>query len=295
MKLQLASHMGLCFGVQDALTMALDSVRAGTVHILGPLAHNPVIQDQLSRAGVQFIDKPDQAQEGTILITAHGMPGSIHEEARQTGLTIKDATCPLVQFAHRHLEQLVEEDYYPVIIGRRDHIEVQGMTRDLSSYSVVLAVSDIDSIPKVPRIGIVAQTTQPIERVHDLVDLIRSHSPESEVVFKDTVCQPTKRRQQAALKLASNSDVVVVIGGSRSNNTQQLTQSIARIQPRVHQVERAEELRPHWFDPHDTIGITAGTSTPPETIQAVVDKLRSWEQPTGVTSGSLLQAHHGAR
>jgi len=141
----------------------------------------------------------------------------------------------------------------------------------------------------------VAQTTQPIERVHDLVDLIRSHSPESEVVFKDTVCQPTKRRQQAALKLASNSDVVVVIGGSRSNNTQQLTQSIARIQPRVHQVERAEELRPHWFDPHDTIGITAGTSTPPETIQAVVDKLRSWEQPTGVTSGSLLQAHHGAR
>ena len=295
MIIQTASHMGLCFGVQDAVDMAIASAKEGKLHILGPLAHNPVIQDRLHQAGIRFIDRPDQADEGTILITAHGMPESVRKQARETGLALKDATCPLVHFAHRHLAQLLVQGYFPVIIGCHNHIEVQGLTRDLVSCSVVLEISDIDSIPRVPRIGIVAQTTQPMDRVQHLVDAIRVRYPKSEVVFKDTVCQPTKRRQLAAVKLASTSDVVVVIGGSKSNNTHQLTASIARIQPRVHQIERADELQAQWFDPHDTVGITAGTSTPSETIQAVMQKLQRWEHSGNLTRTSSVHQTHISR
>ena len=113
MIIQTASHMGLCFGVQDAVDMAIASAKEGKLHILGPLAHNPVIQDRLHQAGIQFIDRPDQADEGTILITAHGMPESVRKQARETGLALKDATCPLVHFAHRHLAQLVDQAISP--------------------------------------------------------------------------------------------------------------------------------------------------------------------------------------
>ena len=126
------------------------------------------------------------------------------------------------------------------------------------------------------RYGIVAQTTQPIDRVHCLVTTIRERFPSAEVTFRDTVCQPTKNRQQAAKRLATNSDIVIVIGGAHSNNTHELYALCSRHCSRVYHIQNAVELKENWLFPTDCVGVTAGTSTPDDQIRAVVNTLENW-------------------
>ena len=143
------------------------------------------------------------------------------------------------------------------------------MTEDLDEFDVVLGEGDVAMLCERPRFGVIAQTTQPIERVRRLVQLMREHFPKSEVNFIDTVCQPTKQRQNAAVEIAQKSDVVVVIGGAHSNNTHELVKTCSRFCSRVHHVQTADELRTEWFLTSDIVGITAGTSTPDASIENV--------------------------
>jgi 4-hydroxy-3-methylbut-2-enyl diphosphate reductase len=143
---------------------------------------------------------------------------------------------------------------------------------------VVLSSSDVDALTERPRFGIAAQTTQPIDRVRHLVWLICKRFPKSEVRFVDTVCRPTKQRQHAAVELAQQCDVVIVIGGARSNNTRELVETCLKHCPRVHHVQTADDLRRDWFAANDTVGITAGTSTPDPVIDGVeraLEEMRS--------------------
>ena len=184
--------------------------------------------------------------------------------------------------AHRALSQLVAEGFHPVIIGKRDHVEVRGMTEDLGEFDVVLSEADVAQLRERPRFGVAAQTTQPIERVRYLVGVIRGRFPNAEVRFVDTVCQPTKQRQHAAVELAQQCSVVIVIGGAQSNNTRELVQTCAEHCERVFHVQTAADLGEDWFHPEDTIGITAGTSTPDPVIEGVERRLleisSAWEE-----------------
>jgi 4-hydroxy-3-methylbut-2-enyl diphosphate reductase len=164
---------------------------------------------------------------------------------------------------------LVARGYHPVVIGRRDHVEVRGLTEDLAECDVILDEDDLGQVQARAKFGVIAQTTQPIDRVQKLVDCLRARFPEAEVRFVDTVCQPTKLRQSAAVELARASDVVIVIGGAHSNNTQELAATCRKDCERVYQVQGPDDLRGTWFKPDDTIGITAGTSTPDSLIDAV--------------------------
>lgn len=193
---------------------------------------------------------------------------------REQGLQVIEATCPLVHFAHRVVAKLVREGCHPVIIGRRDHVEVRGLTEDLAEFDVVLSEADVYALKERSRFGVAAQTTQPIERVLQLVSLIRRRFPGSEVRFVDTVCQPTKQRQTAAIEMAQQSDVVIVIGGVNSNNTRELVATCSRHCARVHHVRTAADLRREWFAGAETVGITAGTSTPDGLIDSVEKNIR---------------------
>jgi 4-hydroxy-3-methylbut-2-enyl diphosphate reductase len=188
-------------------------------------------------------------------------------------LNVLEATCPLVRVAHRSLAKLVQEGYHPVIIGKRDHVEVRGMTEDLGEFDVVLGEDDVANLRKRPRFGVMAQTTQPIDRVRRLVQMLRERFPQSEMRFIDTVCQPTKQRQNAAAELAQKCDAVVVIGGAHSNNTHELVKTCLRFCPRVHHVQTAADLREEWFAGAETVGLTAGTSTPDAVIEGVTQRL----------------------
>ena len=152
------------------------------------------------------------------------------------------------------------------------------MTEDLADFDVVLSESDVLELREFPRFGIAVQTTQPIERVRSLVGLIQRRFPNSEVRFIDTVCRPTKERQSAAIELAQQCDVVVVIGGAHSNNTHELVKTCSRFCRRVHHVQTANELQPEWFSEAETVGITAGTSTPDSTIDEVEGRLTEFGQ-----------------
>jgi 4-hydroxy-3-methylbut-2-en-1-yl diphosphate reductase len=160
-------------------------------------------------------------------------------------------------------------------------VEVRGVTEDLDDFDVVLDDADVLALKEHPRIGIAAQTTQSIERVHHLVALIRNRFPESDVRFFDTVCQPTKQRQDAARALARQCDVVIVIGGANSNNTRELVSTCRRHCSDVHHVQTDADLRPEWFRDARTVGITAGTSTPDPVIECIDQRIREFGHEQG--------------
>jgi 4-hydroxy-3-methylbut-2-enyl diphosphate reductase len=176
--------------------------------------------------------------------------------------------------AHRAVASLVRDGYHPVIIGQRAHVEVRGLTEDLDAFDVVLDEAEVLQLDDHPRLGIAAQTTQPIERVRHLVALIRRRFPQSEVRFIDTVCQPTKQRQNAALELARRCDVVIVIGGANSNNTRELVKTCSHYCSHVRHVQTESDLRPDWFSAAEAVGITAGTSTPDDVIDRIEQRIR---------------------
>lgn len=269
-----AAHLGLCFGVRDAIALAHREAAAGPVTVLGDLVHNETVLAGLRAAGVRLVRTLDDVGTPRVLITAHGAGDATRAAVQARGHSLGEATCPLVHHAHRALRELVEQGLHPVVIGQRGHVEVCGLTEDFPAADVVLTETEVDALPFHPRFGVVAQTTQPVARVRGLVARLRSRFPDAEVKFRDTVCQPTKQRQQAAEELARRCDVVIVIGGAHSNNTRELAATCGRFCPRVHHVQTAADLRPEWFQPADTVGITAGTSTPDDVIAEVEDALR---------------------
>ena len=229
MRILRASALGMCFGVRDAIALALEHADTGPLTILGDLVHNAAVlaalRDQRhrrSRADVTHV------QTQTVMVTAHGASERTLASTRALGLEVVEATCPLVHVAHRAIKALVRDGYHPVIVGQRDHVEVRGLTEDLDEFDVVLDEEDVLALDAHPRIGVAAQTTQPIEQVRHLVALIRRRFPQSDVRFIDTVCQPTKQRQTAAVDLARQCDVVIVVGGANSNNTRELVNTCRR-------------------------------------------------------------------
>jgi 4-hydroxy-3-methylbut-2-enyl diphosphate reductase len=272
MKIIRAEHLGMCFGVKDAIALALETARREPLTILGDLIHNETVLEELRAKGIRIEQQPGNADTRTVMITAHGASRHKISETHGLGLNVLEATCPLVQVAHRSLAKLVHEGFHPLIIGKRDHVEVRGMTEDLDAFDVVLSEEDAANLRERPRFGVVSQTTQPIEKVRRLVQLIRERFPKSEVRFVDTVCQPTKQRQNAAVELAQKCDVVVVIGGAHSNNTQELVKTCSQFCARVHHVQTADDLQEEWFTGAEAVGITAGTSTP----DAVIGEVEHW-------------------
>jgi 4-hydroxy-3-methylbut-2-enyl diphosphate reductase len=192
-------------------------------------------------------------------------------------LTVVEATCPLVRVAHRAVASLARDGYHIVVVGQRDHVEVRGLTGDLDRFDVVLDDDDVLALAEHPRLGVVAQTTQTVERVRRLVDVIRRRFPQSDVRFLDTVCKPTKERQSAAVEMARQVDVVIVVGGRSSNNTRELVRTCARYCARVHHVQTEADVRREWFDAANIVGLTAGTSTPDEVIDRVEARIREVE------------------
>jgi len=276
MKILRASHLGMCFGVRDAIALALNQSKAQPVTILGDLVHNETVLKQLRSQGVRIEHQVADVTTPTVIITAHGASERAMNRVRARGLHVLEATCPLVHHAHRSVAGLVREGFHPIIIGKRDHVEVRGVIEDLEAFDVVLTEADVAALRERPRFGIVAQTTQPIDRVRYLVELIRHRFPCAETRFIDTVCQPTKQRQAAAIDLAQQSDVVVVIGGAHSNNTKELVATCAHYCSRVHHVQTSADLKADWFVNAGTVGITAGTSTPDEVIGEVEQWLREF-------------------
>ena len=288
MKILRAEHMGMCFGVRDAIALALHAAASRHLTILGDLVHNPAVLKQLKARGIEIKYRAQEVATSHAMITAHGTSNKAISHALNLGLSLMDATCPLVKLAHRSLRALVSAGYHPIIIGKALHVEVRGMTDDLDQFNVIESEQDFELVQAYARFGVIAQTTRPIERVRYWVDRLHLKFPSSEIKFIDTVCQPTKQRQAAAVDLAQQADVIIVIGGANSNNTRELTATCSKYSPRVFQVENATGLKSEWFENADTVGITAGTSTLDETMDEVENRIREWASSRPICNATRL-------
>ncbi len=275
----IAEHTGMCFGVRQAIETTQEVLKTGPATILGQLAHNPIVKSNLASRGARNGELAgSDAPTKRVIITAHGASDRDRKRWHDAGYEVTDTTCPLVKVAHRKLAKVVADGYQPVIIGKEGHVEVCGLQGDFPNARIILHPDDIAEIPNVNRIGIISQTTQPIDRVRALVAEVRRQRPEIEVVYFDTVCHPTKDRQSSLHELCQASELVFAIGGKNSNNTAQLARTARRLGCRAHHIESQEEIQKKWLEGITKIGLTAGTSTLDRSLDAVAAYLQTLAQ-----------------
>ena len=273
MRVEVAQHAGVCYGVERALKLAEEkSSSPSDVHTLGPLIHNPQAVSDLKMKGIAVAESLDQVDSGTLIIRSHGVDPAIIDAADAKGLDVIDATCPFVSAAHKCARELAEEGYSVIIVGEEEHPEVEGILAHAGGRALI--IQSADDIPeKLPsrRVGIVVQTTQPLSRLSEVVDLLLPRVNELRVC--NTICNATAKRQLSAEELARTVDVMIVVGGHNSGNTTRLTEISSEVNPRTHHVETAEELDRGWFEGASSVGVTAGASTPDKQMADVIEAI----------------------
>tara|TARA_B100000686_G_scaffold290891_1_gene318552 strand:+ start:2971 stop:3852 length:882 start_codon:yes stop_codon:yes gene_type:complete len=278
MKVSLASAMGTCFGVQDAINLAMSPEFSNELTIVGQLVHNPQVSESLKKNGVSLVpgvEEIDKIKTKKVMITAHGAADKTKKLLNSAGFTVYDASCPLVMRVHQTIKSMVNKGYFPVVIGQKDHVEVKGIVGDLDEYLVINNEDDFQKIHESGnrRLGIVTQTTQQRDKVEALVAKIRALDYVDDVAFVNTICQPTHDRQVAVHELADQVDLMIVIGGFNSSNTKKLVHVCDEKGIEAHHIESFDQLNKDWFINKQHVGITAGTSTPENVINEVHIKI----------------------
>jgi (E)-4-hydroxy-3-methyl-but-2-enyl pyrophosphate reductase len=277
MKVKRAAKYGFCSGVRIAdLKVKRFAAGGGRGAILGQVVHNERVVQEMENLGVRTIDEISAVAEPTIVFSAHGVPPSFHDQAKSQGLQVLDTTCKFVYDIHRESKQALVSGDHLVFIGDPKHREVIGYTHDLdpSRYHIVSKVSEAEAIDWSPysSIKIFYQTTLNAEEFEDVVQTIERRA--AHVERGDTICYATKENQDAARVLAEDPEVevIVVIGGKKSANTKHLWEICRESKP-SYLVQGADDLDPAWFRNVETIGLTAGSSTPDYVIDEVESAL----------------------
>lgn len=275
--MKLAKEMGFCFGVRRAVEMVEKVTADGRpVSVLGALVHNPQVIAELRTRGVRMVASVDEVKNGTLVIPSHGAPPEVFEMARRKALDVVDATCPFVRVAQKAAEELAAEGFQVILLGDQAHTEVKGIVGWAGGKAVVAGDPDeIDLSRLANRVGIMAQTTQPLERLQALANRVVNESlgELKELRVMNTICSATAARQAAAVELAGEVDVMVVVGGKTSANTRRLLEMCRAAGVEAHQVEEAGELDEKWLTGRETVGVTAGASTPDKVTRDVVERI----------------------
>ena len=277
MKINIAKNAGFCFGVKRAVKVALDGAgQHKNIYMLGDIVHNEHVIEKTKEAGIKIIHTIDKIEKGALIFRAHGTPPEVYAEAKKRGLTIIDATCPLVLEIHAIAKQLESDGYKVIIIGDYNHDEVIGIASQLNNPIIIAQPEDVrDKINKhITKAGIVLQSTQNIENAKTIVAEIIPHC--RELKFFDAICGPTKSYQREIRTLPEENNVMIIVGSFTSANTCRLTEISKSLNPNSFQVESEDALKTEWFQSAKTVGITAGASTPDWIIEKVVQKIKSF-------------------
>ncbi len=289
MKIMHARAMGFCFGVRDALAATQQISDPAATVIYGELVHNEHIRNQLATRGFLSCAEHERAipsAAAQVMITAHGVSDRVRLQLAATGLTVIDTTCPLVRRVHAAAQRLAAEDRHVIVIGQPGHVEVRGITDDLASSSVWSTPRDVIALP-FPRLGVIAQSTTRPDIATEVLDEIWRVHPHADIAWVDTICQPTRDRQEALAELLAEVTALVVVGGQRSNNSRALQQRALDHGVRAYLIQAADELDAGWFEPNDIVGLTAGTSTPDDIIDSVAQRLHQFAAAAAVTEPAL--------
>lgn len=283
----MAKKAGFCYGVKRAIDLALTKAKEkgneGNIYTLGPLIHNPQVVQNLAQQGIQETTDLDQIEKGTVIIRSHGVGPTVLKNAQEKGLAVLDATCPFVAKAQKYAQEMAEQGLPVYILGDPGHPEVQGILEWTQGKGVVIENPDEISRVEHPKVGIVAQTTQPLKNFQKLVEKLQQQG--MVVDARNTICHATGERQRAAVELAREVDVMVVVGGKNSANTKKLARLCQETGTPTYHVETPEELRKEWFKGHDTFGLTAGASTPDAIIEEVKKRMNELNQMSNEEEG----------
>jgi len=278
MKILLAKRAGFCFGVKRATQIAFEAAgKDKKTFTLGPIIHSPQVVNRLEDMGVKVLKSLENMDSGTIIIRSHGVTAGEIDRAVQKKLEIIDATCPFVKKAQKYVKSLSEGGYSVLVVGDADHPEVQGIVSYGGEKIFVVGSGDeVKKLPKMSKIGVVAQTTQSFENLKSVVSecLLRG----GEIRVFNTICDATAVRQEEAKELACQVDCMLVVGGFNSANTHRLAEVCSEIQPHTHHIETADEIDPAWFIGVERAGVTAGASTPKWIIDDVIKRIEALDK-----------------
>ncbi|MBT3945916.1 MAG: 4-hydroxy-3-methylbut-2-enyl diphosphate reductase [Candidatus Marinimicrobia bacterium] len=274
MKIIVAKDAGYCFGVRDAVNLAYDSAKDhGEVYMLGTIVHNEKVMEDLSKAGAKVIESLDDVPtDKPILFRAHGTAPDTWDQAKNKNLNVIDATCPLVTEIHDEIKKLEAEGRRTIIIGDHGHDEVEGIAAQVESPIIVANIEEAKALRKMKKAGVVSQSTQMIENVQEIINVLMEKV--FDLRFVNTICFPTRRNHEQIKELAAKCDIMIVIGSFTSANSKRLTQLALERNKQSYQVTVAEDLEALWFEKCETVGISAGASTPDEIIEDVVNKIK---------------------
>jgi (E)-4-hydroxy-3-methyl-but-2-enyl pyrophosphate reductase len=275
LKIIVSEGVGFCSGVTRAIKMALAAAgrSANGVYSLGPLIHNPQVVEKLREVGVTPLMRLGEGG-AELVVRSHGASPKVIERARDKGYRIIDSTCPFVRNAQKNAQKLRRQGYQVVIVGEKTHPEVKGIKSHVDNKALVVESADqVKHLKFRPKVGIIAQTTIPMDTFAGVVGEISKSA--REVLVFNTICSETARRQERARALAGRVDVLLVVGGRNSANTSRLKSLCCSICPKTYHVETADEIKGRWFAKGATVGIVAGASTPGWLVEDIVDKLKA--------------------
>jgi len=287
-KVRLAKSAGFCMGVRRAMEIALSEANKGDGKLFtyGPLIHNQQVLDLLRSKGVDVKENIEKREEGRIIIRAHGISPAERERIRNSNFRIIDATCPRVGKVQAIIKKYHNRGYTPVIFGDARHPEVIGLMGYGAGDSIVIrSPRDVERLPEDDPLVVVSQTTQNVDDYWTTVNAIKNRYPEA-VIF-DTICHETYKRQREVRALASEVDSMVVVGGSNSGNTRRLYEISKSMGIPTFHVETEKELESSWFGSAETVGVTAGASTPNWMIKKVMERVKAMGQKGRYSFGNL--------
>ena len=275
MKILLAKDAGYCFGVRDAVSLAYETAeKEGEVFMLGDIVHNENVVEELEEAGVKVVNSLDKVPDNKpILFRAHGTVPDLWKESKMREMEVVDATCPLVTEIHEEVKKLHSENRKIIIIGDHGHDEVNGIKEQVENAIVVANPEEAMQLRKIKKAGVVSQSTQMIENVQEIINILMTKV--FDLRFVNTICFPTRRNHEQIKNLSEICDIMIVIGSFTSANSKRLTELAKMRNERTFQVTSAEDLEIDWFQNSDTVGVSAGASTPDNIINQVLDKIKS--------------------
>ena len=283
MDILLANPRGFCAGVNRAIQIvdrALELFGA-PIYVRHEVVHNRHVVEDLRARGAIFVEELDEVPDAaTVIFSAHGVPIAVRQNAAARGLSVFDATCPLVTKVHMEVKKYSRDGMEMVLIGHAGHPEVEGTMGQVAEGMMYLVsnVADVATLaPRNPeKLAYITQTTLSMDDTAEVIVALRARFPLIEGPKKDDICYATQNRQDAVKSLAPDVDILLVVGAPNSSNSSRLAELGTRLGTPTHLIEDAQQLNREWFDGVERIGISAGASAPESLVQGIIDTLLSW-------------------
>ncbi|MDD4908651.1 MAG: 4-hydroxy-3-methylbut-2-enyl diphosphate reductase [Candidatus Omnitrophica bacterium] len=276
MKITLAKSAGFCFGVKRAIDIAFKAASSGEkVYMLGDIVHNEDVVRQIRKSGIRKISGLTRGRSKALLIRAHGADLATLNLAARLGYKIIDATCPMVKEIQNIAHSMEEKGCQVIIIGDKKHDEVRGIVGHLKGQAVIIDSAQdlpLNKLKAIKKAAVVVQSTQNMDLALKIVESLKKIIPE--LLFFNTICKPTRIRQEEIKKMPLENDVIIIIGSKKSANTKRLHEIAASLNRKSYWITSKNDIRRDWFTGARKVGITAGASTPDSTTRDIIEYIK---------------------